>query len=290
MKKSALIYFFLGLLVFSTGCSDDDPPQEPGTIRSISGTYTNSDSEHNRYFHYDFVYDDRQRVVSLVYTGEMYVYGEGLIQAGYTYDIAYGNDHTTVTLHIKDPMINIGGRGLPYEGLPEQETIPLTFDQQGNMTAITGRRLWLHPENTGLTYDNGGNLVKITETNGAYARNETGLAWKNSALTSQTRDELNVNGEPLYRIRREFAPSTLANDYSVDLNWLAAEIGLNNRNALSMLGLIGLTGNRSPNLIESTVEGDETEGHITYSATSGRIEKITSSLSGATTTFHLGYE
>lgn len=285
MKRGLFILFVLLI----AGCKEDDIPTGASgrRIRSIDGQYTTEEKpSNNKTFRYDFLYDTQGRVVSLTFEGDMYVYGDGLIRARYTWNVDYGAPRPAVTLRIDGPTIG----GQPYDGLPQREELALSFGEHGTLSSIAGRKGWLHPVQTALAYNTDSCLIRIAENNNSFSSNRIDLTWQDGELVSQTRDELSASGGVLYRIRRQFAPSALANDYSVDLNWLAGDLGLNHQNALSVLGLLGLTGERSPRLIGSTTENDGTRWPVSYTLEGGRIGTIVTRVAGGNFTFRLGYE
>ena len=260
-------------MLLLAGCSKDDSEGEHcRLIKTISGSYSNSDYKQSRICRYDFAYDGQERVVSLSYTGHLYIYGEGFIHAGYTYEVDYSGVNPVVTLHTETPVIiTYEGEIIPYEGLPEEETLPLAFDSRGNITSISGRELWFHIHNTRLSYE-AGKLSGIDESDDSYYKSAISVTWDDENLVSQT--HTSGEGESAFTQSRSFRYADSGNDNSVDLNWLIMDLGLGYQNSLSRLGLIGLLGERSGKLIGSFTETDGSPVSVSYTLEDNTIRNI----------------
>ena len=289
--KIKTLYLAAILSVCLTACSKEEEQDTGRLLVNISGSYSNSDSEQYKTFRFDLTYDELGRIASMTYTGDLYIYGEGFIRAEYTYTVDRNGTVPEVTLETENALYQLLSGWEAYEGIPQRETLPLTFDDDGYIVSITGRDLWFHVENTTLEYDGGGYLTAIREDDGAYYKTAVRQEWTDGNLVSQTHQTLNDLGEVVYGTARQFAGSALANDYAIDLNWLIGDLGLNRQNGLAMLGAVDLCGNRSPYLIGSTTEDDGAEWPVAYTLNENNtIRTATVDVAGSVFTYRFGYE
>lgn len=289
--KRLICYIAPVLLLFAAaGCKKSDDRHDR-KIQSISGMYHNHNplGTDRKSFDYGFEYDELGRVVKLTYVGELYLYGEGLIPATYVYEVDHSGAKPVVVLHAIDPYIDTGDNKIPYEGIPEEETLPITFNEQGAVSSIAGRELWFHVANTTLGYADG-NLQSIREDDNAYYKTTVDLAWNGGDIVKQTYNELNLKGEPIAPTERKtFHYAGMKNDYSVDLNWLTGNIGLKLENGLTMQALLGLLGGRGQHLIDRITEFDGSEVAIDYTLDGNTITKINWESLGGNYSFTISY-
>ena len=282
------IHLFLSVLcILCTGCAKERA-ESKRTVTGITGYASNTAG--NWSFQYAFGYDGQQRVTSLAYTGNLYVYGEGHIRAVYTYEVDYSGENPAVTLKIQNAVIRTDTGDVEYEGLPGEELLPLSFDDQGKVRSIAGRNLWLHTDETTLGYDSSGRLLKIGEDDGIYYKTAVEWGWDNGNLISQTYQTLGHTGEVSHSIYRQFRYSDRVNHYSIDLNWLIGDLALGFQNGLTPLALIGLLGNRSDHLIASTTEWDGSEAEVGYTLDGNAVSRITRQALGTSYTFRISYD
>ena len=289
MKTFLYIFLSVAFLCWGVSCKKDE---KSNLIHTINGTckYWGISGHDTKSFTYTFSYDKQDRVNKLVYQGELYVYGEGMIHALYTYAIDYNSgSHPTVTLAIENPVIITDKGPVSYEGLPEKETLSLSFGAEGYITTISGRNLWFFTKTTTLDYQSG-NLSTIREDNGDYYEAQVSQQWSAGNIISWTHDSFGYNGNISYSILRQFTHSDTPNNEFIDLNWLTANLGLEFQFGITPLALAGLLRNRTKNLINGSTEYDGSKVEISYEMDeNGRVQQITHNTLGTDYTFTLSY-
>lgn len=296
MKTFLCILLSTAFLCLSASCKKNsdtpEPEPEPGPeeksilVDTISGVCKFWGAE-TITFSYVFSYDKDNRVNQLIYEGKLQIYGIGLTDGKYTFDVSYKDNTPEVTL---TSVINwaYAEEDRPLDDAVEK--LPLTFGNNGMISSIAGKDGWFYVADVALTYDSAGNLTTIRENDGAYYKTQVSHQWSTGNITSQTLAYLGYTGNVSYSIVRQFTYSNTPNNEFIDLNWLTGNLGLEFQNGITPLALIGLLGNRTANLIDGSTEDDGTEVTVSYEMNGdGNVKTISHNTLGTDYTFTLSY-